>query len=306
MRPPGSTLLVIASLISTALSPTLAHAYAIKSGGGITTTGWAGNELAFDYDYSACPPQVSTAELNAAFDNAIALWNSAGIRLHLTRGGPVSATFGEVDVTPTPFANPVLLCDTQFTADSGMDGNLMLAMGASYWDQTGRTYQGFILINAESGKTEDIAYATPGTLDIVFAHEMGHVLGLAHSAQPSALMYASLAGKTTAALTADDQAGITFLYPEVNAIRTGGSGSPGVGCGSLAIIGARAGEQHSGRAMAKARAPRQAPDSAGDDPDPPGSAAATETAGLFLVLMGLWAAFRARVQFERLSTARAR
>ncbi|HJL19145.1 MAG TPA: matrixin family metalloprotease [Sandaracinaceae bacterium LLY-WYZ-13_1] len=53
-------------------------------------------------------------------------------------------------------------------------------------------------------------------LENVFTHELGHYLGLAHSAEPEATMFASaVAGETTKrTLTADDVEGMCEVYPE--------------------------------------------------------------------------------------------
>ncbi|KAL6965625.1 neutrophil collagenase [Sarracenia purpurea var. burkii] len=56
--------------------------------------------------------------------------------------------------------------------------------------------------------------AVPGKIDLdtVAAHELGHNLGLGHSADPAALMYATYIPGTTKALNADDIQGIKALY----------------------------------------------------------------------------------------------
>jgi hypothetical protein len=261
-----------------ALSGPRALAYTLKQGGGITVTGWARTSLIFDYDYSSCPTSVSAAQLNAAFDGAIALWNSVPTSgLTVARGAPVSATFAQVNATTTP--HPIILCDPNFSAHSGLNGDTTLAMGVAYWDQTGSIYQGYILMNAESGKLSNIRNSNPTQLEIVFAHEMGHVLGLGHSALNAALMYQNLTGKTQAALTQDDMDGVSHLYP-----KAADSSSPAMGCGSIAMVGAQAGEKHLRRGRRSGRTDR-------DDTDPTGGAAA-ETGGLFMLLTGFWLAFR--------------
>ncbi|KAL6954490.1 neutrophil collagenase [Sarracenia purpurea var. burkii] len=56
--------------------------------------------------------------------------------------------------------------------------------------------------------------AVPGKIDLdtVAAHELGHNLGLGHSADPAALMYATYIPGTTKGLNADDIQGIKALY----------------------------------------------------------------------------------------------
>jgi hypothetical protein len=51
-------------------------------------------------------------------------------------------------------------------------------------------------------------------LRMVFAHELGHFLGLSHSNVGSALMFER--GKFTPDLTADDEAGVCAIYPPAN------------------------------------------------------------------------------------------
>jgi hypothetical protein len=53
------------------------------------------------------------------------------------------------------------------------------------------------------------------TVDVrsVLTHELGHALGLAHSPDPTATMFPTLAGRAWRSLEADDRAGVCALYP---------------------------------------------------------------------------------------------
>src|SRR5690606_29136124 len=50
-------------------------------------------------------------------------------------------------------------------------------------------------------------------LKIILAHEIGHILGLGHSHDESALMYYNASAKEDLNLAQDDIDGITYLYP---------------------------------------------------------------------------------------------
>jgi hypothetical protein len=64
-----------------------------------------------------------------------------------------------------------------------------------------------------------------GSAADVFTHELGHTLGLGHSPDSAAIMFASAQPPYQAVLGADDQAGICFLYG-ANCPGGGGGGAP--------------------------------------------------------------------------------
>lgn len=61
--------------------------------------------------------------------------------------------------------------------------------------------------------------AAPGTIDLrsVLTHELGHALGLGHSSDPRATMFATGSGKRWRSLEQDDRAGVCDLYPGTGA-----------------------------------------------------------------------------------------
>lgn len=50
-------------------------------------------------------------------------------------------------------------------------------------------------------------------MQVVLAHEIGHILGLGHSHDSNALMYFDASAKNTLRLAQDDIDGLTYLYP---------------------------------------------------------------------------------------------
>ncbi len=72
----------------------------------------------------------------------------------------------------------------------------------------------------------------------VACHELGHSIGLGHSTDPSAIMWASARGQgRDATLGADDKAGILAIYPASpgGGGGGGGGGDPGPGAGPVSI-----------------------------------------------------------------------
>ena len=67
-------------------------------------------------------------------------------------------------------------------------------------------------LNASSGDA-NIANFDHDTLTIIVAHEIGHLLGLGHSADQNALMYYDGSYRTVLSLAQDDIDGISYLYP---------------------------------------------------------------------------------------------
>ncbi len=173
--------------------------------------GWSPNPLTVHYDFSACA--IPEAELIEILDRALDAWNrSQDASLILVRGATSTPTTASQFGGGTATATPVLLCDPAFSANQGVDGNVVpaatrLAASAGRIDYAG------VVINAETGKAANIVNLTADQIEVTLAHELGHVLGLGHSSNQRALMFYSINAKTDAILSEDDMDGIAFLYP---------------------------------------------------------------------------------------------
>ncbi|HEY4011790.1 MAG TPA: matrixin family metalloprotease [Polyangiaceae bacterium] len=117
----------------------------------------------------------------------------------------------------------ILFCDKQFPCDSNTDaataansGNTLGLTTVTFDADTGEIFDADTEINA----TVPISTTTPvpdGFHDLasIITHEMGHFLGLAHSGDPSATMWATNqeGSNAMATLSADDIQGICTIYP---------------------------------------------------------------------------------------------
>ena len=76
--------------------------------------------------------------------------------------------------------------------------------------------------------TECFFQNNPSAAQEIFAHELGHTLGLGHSKDSNALMYAFAHNDGRgASLTADDRAAVSVLYGDGSVPAPGGSGGSG-------------------------------------------------------------------------------
>ena len=208
------------------------HAFTLNRnnlGNGID--GWSGGNVTYDYNYASCPAGISTAELDAAVRAALSIWNGVPTAaLTVNYGSSVTKTAAQAKAQTTA-SNPVIVCDTSFSATTGADGDFVPAAASIILlDSNNRISFAVLYLNAEVGKDANIENMSTTSLEVIMAHEIGHSLGLGHSSDTGALMYFDATLKTSLNLSKDDTDGITYLYP-----RNELGGSKIMGCTSASL-----------------------------------------------------------------------
>lgn len=184
---------------------------------------------------SAGQPGLGLAASTAAFQAAMDVWNSdPGTDINYVITGTTSSNNGLVrsdSLNTITFDDPF-----QNDSENAVEGTFdcseggVIAVGGPYFFQSTRTYNGKRYHEAAEADivtndgTECFFRDKPKTAEEVFAHEIGHTLGLGHSKNRDALMYATAhADGRGARLTDDDRAGIAELYGNGSGPGPGGS-----------------------------------------------------------------------------------
>lgn len=177
--------------------------------------GWASNEVTFLVNTANCPIDVV-----ALIGNAAAVWNNVA-------NSTIKASYAGA-TTSTTYANPTTVyCETNFSTATGGANEDFVPAAASVHTSNGTIYEGIIYLNASTGDA-NIANFDTNSLTITIAHEIGHILGLGHSADANAMMYFDGTYKNKMSLAQDDIDGISYLYPS-DEFRDGHF----AGCGSV-------------------------------------------------------------------------
>ena len=190
-------------LIATTLIGLNVHAFTLNSTSDSSINGWASPEVTFLVNASNCPASIDVPALIA---DAASVWNDVAT-------STVKVSYGGTTTSTTYAAPTTVYCETNFQTVTGANQNSVPGAAAVVPPAVGGNISSALLVLNASAGSANIALYNQTSLKMILAHEIGHVLGLGHSQDSSALMYYSGNGKTNLTLAQDDIDGISYLYP---------------------------------------------------------------------------------------------
>ena len=209
----------------------MAQAFTLNSQTDSNLKGWANSDLQLNINSANCPAGL---DVTAIIQDAADVWNNVpDAKIHVSVG---QSTAGTSMSSP-----PTVYCETNFQTVVGANQNAVPG-AAAVVGSTGRVTQGILYLNVSLGQA-NIANFDGTILRVILAHEIGHILGLGHSSDTTALMYYDASAKTQLSLSQDDMDGISYLYPsnELNGDKIAGCGrvnGPTLPPGTGGVLGA--------------------------------------------------------------------
>jgi len=218
------------------IAPVVASAYVIKTSSSGASVHWTVSEVELTPAFVPGPSSVTSSVAQAATAAAATTWRTA-------LAGTVDVVESTTVVAAAPHGNDGvnLVRWAIDKADPDIEHGVLALTFVAYRVSDGVIEDADIVLNSA-----DFAWVTAGAgcktgydLESAMTHELGHALGLAHSADHDATMFATggpcEVGKRD--LTADDQAGIDELYPAPVPMPMGGCSAGGGSGGLAALIG---------------------------------------------------------------------
>lgn len=173
---------------------------------------------------------------SAEIGRAMSAWPSqSGANIHLQIAGQTNNCGMVADNTNTISFND---CLGQVDPSSGCSG--VVAITTTWWTSQssmvgGQSFFRIVETDVAFSRTMQCFLGTSANLAEVATHELGHAIGLAHSADANAIMWAVAHGHgRDAVLGNDDKSGVLVIYPASSG-GGGGGGTGGGGGGPISI-----------------------------------------------------------------------
>lgn len=165
---------------------------------------WMSGTASWAYNSQGEPASVAGAAASA-MQSAATTWGQQGVPFSFTGGGPTTAGTGACGGGT----------DGSNTVGWGPQSGSVLAVTCSWYSTTGSPYRPAVEFDMEFDPDWNWTTGSPTQVDLqsVALHEFGHALGLNHSSDGSAVMFASYpSGAQKRQPTADDIQGLNAIY----------------------------------------------------------------------------------------------
>lgn len=184
-----------------------AHAFTLSSSSDSFMQGWKDHKVKFRLNPANCPSNI-----HSLIDRAMVVWNEVpNSDLEVSLAGETTTSYSEL-TGDTATDVPVIICDASFQSHIGGNGVAGVAI-VNNPPAGGHIEYAFLLINVDPSSSGNVNNVGDTIASVVISHEIGHVLGLGHSADINALMYYNGGLKRNLALAQDDIDGVSYLYP---------------------------------------------------------------------------------------------
>ncbi|HKE15050.1 MAG TPA: matrixin family metalloprotease [Kofleriaceae bacterium] len=200
-------------VIAIGAAPSAGHAYALRTTSAGDALRWLGGEIPFEIALDDGPPGVDSAQAVGATDMAMTAWRNAldgtGVSMAMNASSGSLVSGDGINSVRWTFD----------ASDPDIEVGLLARTNLSYAVDDGSIEEADIVVNAAEFTwtvTRD-GCSRQYDLAATLTHELGHVLGLAHSLDPEATMFATGAPCETIKrdLDGDDQSAVDFLYREL-------------------------------------------------------------------------------------------
>jgi len=189
----------------------LTYSYSLNS---VANQGYRWKNYPIYMELNSNNSDLTHAEAKRVINKAMDTWNSAA-GINILKLEEAESNLSSSKTMSLNGINAISFSKDFFSDTNGFDPDLVVAVGGQY-GKGGIMTDGFVIFNAQSvvWETDTVRKNTNSytdDLETIALHELGHVLGLGHSEQRTAVMSGMRLSRIKKELTQDDIDGILYL-----------------------------------------------------------------------------------------------